>query len=321
MPGTRSEFEALLKRLAAPPLQTWGDARVLGEGSLVAERYRVVRLLGQGGMGQVYEAEDTQTGMRLALKCLLPSLFEDQEARVRFAAEAMVASRLDHPNIAKVFAASSLPDGRPYLCMELIAGHSLQRVLAAEGPLCEARLLNIADSLCDALSAAHAQGLIHRDLKPGNVILIPVPGQPEGVKLADFGISKRVQDPTAHVTTTGVVVGTPHFMSPEQVRGDRHLDGRCDLYALGVLLYCCATGVLPFEGKGFAELAMQICSATPTAPRVLRPELSPDLEAVIQTAMARDREARFQSAAMFKAALDQVLGRGMDRRCAPGNLS
>jgi serine/threonine-protein kinase len=273
---------------------------------VVDDAYRIVRRLGRGGMGEVYQAERVASGEHVALKCVLRELAQDDGALRRFQAEARAASGLGHPNIVDVFATGTLADGRPYLCMELLRGHSLQHELDTHGRLSEARAVELAIAVCDALQCAHAGGIVHRDLKPANVFIVPRTQAPDLVKLLDFGVAKMLAQPGARLTTTGIVLGTPHFMAPEQASGEGEIDQRVDVYALGVLLYYCVTGRLPFEGKRFVELVVQICSRVPEPPEQLCPELSLDLSDIIQTAMQKLPGRRFSSAHALKTALEQV---------------
>lgn len=311
MPGSKRNFEALLKRLAAPAKPTlWVDPPALAAGLVIDGTYRIVRLLGRGGMGEVYQAEHLASRAPVALKFLRPGLAEDRAARQRFEAEAHAAGRLGHPNIIQIFATGSLPDGRPYLAMELLEGQTLQAALNHHGRIAEGRLLSIAASLCDALVAAHAGGIVHRDLKPANVFLsVPTEvreaaGQPseagsEQVKLTDFGVAKLMHQPGARLTTTGIVLGTPHFMAPEQVRGEGLVDQRADVYALGVLLYYCGSGRFPFQGRTFADLSVKICTQVPAPPE----GVSADLAAIIDIAMQKEPARRFASAQALRTAL------------------
>jgi serine/threonine-protein kinase len=333
MPDSKSKFEALLKRLAAPaqaPL--WADPPPLREGLEIDGTYRIVRLLGRGGMGEVYLAEHLSSGTQAALKCLRLGVAEDAAARQRFEAEARAAGRLGHQNIVEVFGTGALPDGRRYLAMERLEGQTLQDVVDREGRVEEPRLLAIAVSLCGALSAAHAGGIVHRDLKPANVFLSPpyLKGNPpaaaalddahgapaiactEHVKLTDFGVAKLLHQPGARLTTSGIVLGTPHFMAPEQVRGEGMVDQRVDVYAMGVLLYYCGSGRFPFDGRTFAELAVNICTREPSPPE----GVSADLAAIISIAMQKDPTRRFVSALAFQTALDEA--RALTAKAKPG---
>lgn len=307
MADSKSKFEALLKRLAAPARAVaWEDPPELAAGLLVDGSYRIVKLLGRGGMGEVYEAEQLSVlaGRHVALKFLRPGLAEDLASRERFEAEARTAGRLGHPNIVEVLATGALPDGRPYLCMELLEGQTLQAVLDRNGHIEEAHLLAIASALCGALGAAHAAGVVHRDLKPENVFLSTFGAGPEQVKLTDFGVAKLLHPLETRLTTTGVAVGTPHFMAPEQIRGDREIDHRADIYGLGALLYYCASGQFPFRGRTFAELSVQICTQVPAPPV----GVTADFAAIIDIAMQKNPARRFVSALAFRAALAEVRG-------------
>ncbi len=301
MAHSKRDFEALLKRLSAPerPIAL-RDSSVLAPGAVV-DSLRIERLLGRGGMAEVYLAEHLPSGMNVALKCLLSGLELDEAARARFSAEVATLRGLRHPNIVDFFASGALPNGCPYLCMEYLKGPTLHSLLEQTGRLPESEVLSLGIALCDALDAAHAHGVIHRDLKPANVFCAQL-GHGKLFKVADFGLAKAHAAPEARITTTGVVLGTPYFMAPEQTRGERALSPRSDLYALGVVLYRCVSGRLPFEGRSFAELALQICTQEPEPPA----HASPELASLIAKAMRKDPEARFASAPALRFALSEL---------------
>lgn len=309
MADSKRDFDALLKRLAAPAhTAAWQNPPQLAADSLVDGRYRVVRLLGRGGMGEVYEVA-LGDGSACALKCLSLALAADRAARTRFEAEARAASSLGHRNIVRVLDSGTLSDGRPYLAMELVRGRSLGVAVHEHGALPIAGLIGIAIELCSALTAAHARGIVHRDLKPANVLLLDAPdAHGTRLKLGDFGVAKLlVQEAGTRLTTTGVTLGTPHYMAPEQVRGERTIDGRADLYALGVLLFYCATERLPFDAKSFAALAIQICSAEPPALHTLCPAAPPELAALVHRALRKEPAERFPDAPAMQDALRALL--------------
>src|SRR5215469_6971477 len=275
--------------------------------------YRIIRQLGSGGMGVVYEAEDLTLGRKVALKFLPPRLSSDPNALNRFLFEARAASALNHPNISTVYAVENArgANGEPqsFIAMELLEGQNLAEKLVP-GPLPTDRLLDIAIQLADALVAAHAKGIIHRDIKPAN-IFITNSGQ---VKVLDFGLAKlarpemeletigATQDSPADLTSPGATVGTVAYMSPEQARGEE-LDIRTDLFSLGTVLYQMSTGKLPFSGATSAIVFHGILQLDPTPVQQLNPDLPARLDEIIAKLLEKDRDLRYQSAADLRGDL------------------
>jgi serine/threonine protein kinase len=269
--------------------------------------YRIVGQLGAGGMGVVYSAEDVRLGRPVALKFLAEDLAHSQQAIDRLRSEARAASALNHANICTIYDIDE-HRGHPFIAMELMKGQSLRERLAGK-PLKVHQLVDIGIQIADALDAAHSVGVIHRDIKPGNIFLTDR-GQ---VKILDFGLAKltpsfmnagsttRTPDPTV----AGITLGTIAYMSPEQATGEE-LDGRTDLFSLGVVLYECATGRQPFTGKTTAVVLSAILNNAPIAPIALNPELPVRLEEVINNCLEKDREMRYQSAADLRADLKRV---------------
>jgi serine/threonine protein kinase len=260
--------------------------------------YRVTRAIGAGGMGEVYEAVHPGIGSRVAIKVL--SAGGRGERVERFFAEARAINHIHHANIVNVLDLAFLPDGRPYILMELLSGSSLAQLIAARGPLPFELVGRVARETLAALGAAHRAGVIHRDIKPDNIFVT----EAGLVKVLDFGIAKLMPEaaPSSPATRTGVVLGTPHYMAPEQIRGDA-IDGRTDLYALGVVLYEAVTGRRPFEGTTSYALFQQHMEAVPVHPRGLRPDLPPALEQGILGALAKDPRHRPPSAEALAAVL------------------
>src|SRR5882672_9124062 len=267
----------------------------LPPGTVVAGKLRIERTLGVGGMGIVYEVEHQLTRHRRALKILharvarLPSVVE------RFVREASAAARIGNAHVAETFDAGQLETGEPYLLMELLDGETLDQRLRRTGPIDPGELADLVSQACDGVQAAHDAGIVHRDLKPENVFLTTKDGAPF-VKVLDFGISKFDADRTGTlgITTEGSVMGTPYYMSPEQVRGAPTTDARTDVYALGVMLYECACGVRPFDGRSIEQLAVLIHVGKPTPLAERRPSLPPAFCEIVHRAMAVDREQRFE---------------------------
>lgn len=271
------------------------------DGERFAGRYRIERKLAAGGMGAVFQALDEATKAAVAVKLLHPELARDREARRRFRREASVLKALDHPAIVRVKDVGTDELGRSYLTMELLEGETLGERIAREGPLPFAELRPILASICGGLSAAHAHGVLHGDLKPANVFLLAEPTGPTAAKLVDFGTSKV--HGLERLTRTGEVIGTPTYMAPELLTGTGEIDEGIDVYALGVLLYECLAGEAPFTERNPAKLIFQIAAGqgVPLAERA--PHLSPDLVAIVERAMAPKQADRFASAAALGQAL------------------
>ena len=281
-------------------------------GQVVADRYHVVKKLGEGGMGQVYLAEHVKMGRRSAIKVMNPAMVHDPDAVARFNREASNASRITHPNVCAIYDFAETPDGLIYLAMEFIEGEPLTDLLEREGALAVPRATAIFLQTADALQAAHDLGIVHRDLKPDNIMLSRKKGGGDTVKVVDFGIAKAVGGDQAgqKVTKTGLVVGTPEFMSPEQLSGDT-LDGRSDLYSLALVFYRMLIGKLPFEATSVQETMIKRLTDEPTKLAEARPDLSfpPGLQPVLDTALARTPMERYQSVAKFAADVAAVTGR------------
>ncbi|MGE5803141.1 MAG: serine/threonine-protein kinase [Gemmatimonadota bacterium] len=280
-------------------------------GQVVADRYHVVKKLGEGGMGQVYLAEHVKMGRRSAIKVMNPAMVHDPDAVARFNREASNASRIAHPNVCAIYDFGETPDGLIYLAMEFIEGEPLTDLLEREGALPLARAAEIFRQAADALQAAHDLGIVHRDLKPDNIMLTRRKGGGDTVKVVDFGIAKAVagDESGQKVTKTGLVIGTPEFMSPEQLSGDT-LDGRSDLYSLALVLYRMLTGKLPFEATTVQETMIKRLTDEPTTLADARPDLTfpPGMQPVLDTALARTPAERYQSVAKFAADIGAITG-------------
>ncbi|HEU0031754.1 MAG TPA: serine/threonine-protein kinase [Kofleriaceae bacterium] len=275
-------------------------------GFVLADKYRILRPIGRGGMGVVYEAEHVQLGKRLAIKLMLDKYAENSEAIARFQREAHAASRIGNEHIIDVSDIGLTHDGRPFVVMELLNGRSLAQVIEMTGPMPPWRAIAIMRQVLRAVGAAHASGIIHRDLKPDNIYLIEQAGQHDFVKLLDFGISK-VTDPSEQVaftklTTTGVVMGTPLYMPPEQAMGNP-VEAAADIYACGVILYELLAGKPPFEGPNYAVLVAKVLTAEPPYLGSVRPGLPLALVNAVHRALEKEPSARFATAEQFAASL------------------
>jgi eukaryotic-like serine/threonine-protein kinase len=278
----------------------------IAPGTVLAGKFRVVSLLGEGGMGAVYEIEHELTKHRRALKLLHKAMADQPSVVERFLREASAAGRVGNPHIIETFDAGVLDTGEPYLVMEILRGEPLAaRIAHGKMPILD--VVDLVGQAAAGVQAAHAAGIIHRDLKPDNLFITEGADGRPFVKILDFGISKF--DPTKtnglQLTQEGAALGTPYYMPPEQIRGEGNLDARADVYALGVILYECLAGVRPFEAETLAHLAILIHTGAPVPIAELRPDLPPGFATLVQAAMATDRGQRTQTAAELRAALER----------------
>ncbi len=270
-------------------------------GKVLGETYQVVRLVGEGGMGKVYEARHLRLkDRRFAVKVLHAEFARQAEVVSRFQREAESASAIDHPNVIDVFDVHTTQDGIPYLVGEFLEGEELGAYLERAGQLEVSVAVAIARQVCRALAAAHARGIVHRDMKPENVFITQRDGATT-IKVLDFGISKAGSRET-NLTRTGMIMGTPSYMAPEQARGDK-VDHRADVYAIGALLYQTLTGHRPFDSEDAASTLTMVLTLEPARPRSLNPAVPAALELVIQRAMAKDPRDRYQNTAELDFAL------------------
>ncbi len=266
------------------------------------DRYEITSLLGEGGMGSVWKATHLKLQKPVVIKTLRSEHARSEATRARFVREGEAASRIRHPNVVEIFDVADF-DGSPYLVMEFLECEDLRSLLQRRGALSLDALVDVMLPVCNAVAAAHDVGVVHRDLKPENIFLSRIRDGALVPKVLDFGIS-RIQDAgQSNRTATGALLGTPRYMSPEQARSDRDVDARTDQYALGVILYECATGRVPVGDGALYEILRRIIHGEFPPPRALRPDLPADFEAVILRAMALSPEARFPSVRALAAAL------------------
>jgi serine/threonine protein kinase len=279
-------------------------------GQVVGQRYEIAGELGRGSTGIVWDARDTQSGQRVAVKILHDSLVPSPPIRKRFHREAAAARALAHPHSVRVLDDGITPDGADFLVMERLEGRTLAALLEEKGPLPQLRAIRIVAQILDAAAEAHRSGIVHRDLKPGNVMLVARADGDDDVKVCDYGLAKAVETGSSggsFSTIQGVLCGTPAYMSPEQARGE-DLDGRTDLYAVSVMLFLMVVGRLPFEERTPVDVISAHLGATPPRPRSLRPDLgiAPALENLILRGLAKNRRERPASADVFRADLLQI---------------
>jgi serine/threonine protein kinase len=290
------------------------SAHELQPGMIIRNKYEILGRIGIGGMGVVYRGRHLTFNEVCAIKIVNDAIAGDANFLQRFQTEAVVTRKLRHPNAVRVDDFDYTDDGRPFIVMELVEGKNIGEILHEEGPLRSPRAVRIATQAARALGVAHKLGIVHRDIKPGNIILTTDEQGQETAKVLDFGIAKLLEsagDAKPGMTMTGMMVGTPLYMSPEQFMGKKagdDIDGRTDIYSLGVVLYQMVTARLPFEGDTIYSLMMQHMEGNPRPPHELVPELNipESLSRVILKAIEKSRDKRFQTAEEFIAGLDQA---------------
>jgi hypothetical protein len=278
------------------------EPRDLYLGRLVDGRYRVTRCIGAGGMGSVYEASQEAMGRRVALKVLHVQLAKSADVLRRFRNEARASATLGHPAIAKAYDFGRTEDGAPFIAMELLEGRNLGEVLEAEGPLSFERAVAIADQIAGALGAAHSASVVHRDVKPENVMILDGP-PPDRVKVLDFGISKFADGQTSVATRTGTFLGSPSYMAPEQIHDASRADARTDIYALGAVIYAMLTGRPMFSHSSLPMLIIAITNNAPEPLASLRPDTPAALLELVEHLTHKDPEKRPQTMAEVRAAI------------------
>lgn len=306
-PKTNADKPSLLGESPAKDAHAY---RKLAYNEQFTDRYRVLHQIGHGGMGRIYQAVDVPNNRVIALKVLHPHLLEDEEAVRRFEREAKASMSLRHPNLLTVHDFGFSDEGLPFIAMEYLDGEVLQQLLKMDGPLELRRFLTIFLQTCSALNHAHTNRVIHRDVKPGNIMLIKVADSSDIAKLIDFGIAKivRTDGSGQRLTQTGDVFGSPFYMSPEQCMG-LELDPRSDIYSLGCVMYEAISGVRPFEGENaMTTMQMQVDNALRSFEEIC-PELGvpPQIESVVIRALEKDPKDRYQSAKELGAELERLL--------------
>ncbi|MGH7648718.1 MAG: serine/threonine protein kinase, partial [Gemmatimonadaceae bacterium] len=279
------------------------------EGSIVADRYHILRKLGEGGMGQVYLAEHIKMGRKSAIKVMNPSMSQDPDAIGRFNREAANASRITNNNVAAIYDFGETPEGLIYLAMEYVEGEPLTKVMERTGALSVERAANITRQVAEALNAAHEIGIVHRDLKPDNIMIAKNRDGSDMVKVVDFGIAKAQGGGDGQkVTKTGLVVGTPEYMSPEQLAGDA-LDGRSDIYTMALVTFHMLTGTLPFPSTTLQESMIMRLTDRPRTLAEMRPDASwpAPVQAALDRALQRKAEDRYQHATDFSSDLTRAV--------------
>jgi serine/threonine-protein kinase len=265
--------------------------------------YRILQQIGTGGMGAVYLAEHPLIGKKVALKVIHKELSNNREVVSRFFNEARAVNQIGNDHIVEVHDFGQSPEGHYFFLMEYLEGKTLAQVLAAERALNVQRALYIGAQIADALGAAHTAGIIHRDLKPDNVMLIVRLGDPDFVKILDFGLAKMFMGGAQNLTAAGVVLGTPQYMSPEACESKRDIDHRTDIYATGVLMFQMLCGQLPFDGGSMGEVLVKQVTHAPPAPRALNPHIPPSVEQIILRCLAKAPDARFPTMVALREAL------------------
>src|SRR5215831_9389825 len=277
-------------------------------GVTVGGKFILREVLGEGAMGKVYRADQTNLGRTVAVKVMNPVLATDEGLVRRFIDEARSASRLNHPNIVSVIDFGQTESGVLFIVMEYLRGRTLARLIAEEAPLAAPRITSILGQVLDALDEAHGAEVVHRDLKPDNIMVEPLRTHGDFAKVLDFGIAKLRREDRDFETVDGQC-GTPEYMAPEQVRGQDDVDGRADLYSLGIVMYEMFTGLTPFAGGSHAEVFAKQLNYAPKPPRQARTDvqISEAMENIVLKVLEKDREDRYQSAAQMKAALEDAL--------------
>jgi len=311
------------------------SAAGVSEGDVLAGKYRVERVLGLGGMGVVVAAHHIHLDEKVALKFLLPAALGNPEAVARFAREARAAVKIKSEHVARVIDVGQLENGAPYMVMEYLEGADLAARLQERGALPPEQAVEFVLQACEAIAEAHALGIVHRDLKPANLFCIRRADGRLSIKVLDFGISKVAAKPgsksDASMTRTSALVGSPVYMSPEQMQASKYVDARTDIWSLGVILFELLSARVPFEGEAVTELAIKIATAAPLRLRALRPEVPAGLDQVVMRCLEKDPKRRFQDVGALavtlegfapkraKASVERILGILQSARLSSGD--
>lgn len=279
------------------------DAPLVGK--LIHGRYRILDVIAKGGMGMVYDAIHVGLKRRVAIKTLRSQYAKSKTAIARFHKEASLAGRFGHPNIVEVYDLGELEDGTPYLVMERLEGETVTERLARERHMPVSLAVDIAAQVLSALVVTHAEGILHRDLKPDNLCLVGGDRGPLTVKVLDFGVAETMVEPGSNASAP-TIAGTPAFMAPEQAQGIRGLDPRADIYSVGMILYVMLTGQLPYKAATPEALLQEVQRVKMIRPRMLRPEVPASLDVTTMTAISLKREDRYPDATAMMDALEQV---------------
>ncbi|WP_394830745.1 serine/threonine protein kinase [Pendulispora rubella] len=293
---------------------------MLMEGEVFLEKYRIERQIGCGGMGAVYSAVDIDLDRRVAIKVLLPEIAASSLAATRFINEGRAAARVEGDHVARVFAAGRTPKGVPYMVMEFLEGVDLEGLLRKRGRLAVWEAVDILLQALKGVAEAHRHGIVHRDLKPANLFLHRRGDGAYVVKVLDFGVSKANRPSTIapsddqdepELTVTKALLGSPAYMSPEQLYDSKRVDVRTDIWSLGVIFYEMLAGVAPFEEKSLSDLVVAILHKTPPPLRELRPDIAPELERILDGCLTRDRDQRTATAAALAEQLEDFAASGL----------
>ncbi|HEU5075010.1 MAG TPA: protein kinase [Polyangiaceae bacterium] len=281
----------------------------LKPGDRIAEKYVLEKELGRGGMGIVFLAQDTDLERPVAIKVLLEEHVADQGAVTRFLREAKASVKIQSEHVARIYETGRLSNGVPFIVMEYLEGQDLADRLELKGAMTEAQIADVVLQACEALAEAHAAGIVHRDLKPANLFLARRPDGSEALKILDFGISKI--STSSVLTKSQTLVGSPYYMSPEQLESAQDVDARADIWAAGVIMYELSTGQRPFEGNSLAALCVSVLNASPKPLEVVKPSTTPEFAAVVARCLQKNRDQRFQNVGELANALDALRGPGV----------